>query len=349
MAPGIDTLFTDWADGVRVGEQPHGIASLSAQTCNGCHVGSHQSWQAGAHGAGSSSTDFLDAIREVGEETCQGCHLPLQVQRPQLVSFDGDDVNRPVVAPNPHFNATLNAEGVTCAACHVREGKIVASEPSPSPSPVHPNLTWSPELSKSESCAACHQLTWPGADVPLYDTYGEWTRSPQAVAGIQCQDCHLAAASESSLGNNHNVDVPAARALTILVDMPSAPVIRGGEALNASIRILNTGAGHSFPTGSPWKQVVVEVYLEREGEKAPERVATTSQVLGRSLSEVAPWTTTEDTRLQAGGQIEVAWNGALPQDAKPGPWWLVVRLTEEVRGVRREEPLAERRHLLRTE
>ena len=349
IVPSIPPLFANWSDGVRVGEQPAGLASLSAQTCNACHVGSHDTWNKSSHGVHPPSAVFLDAIREVGQDTCQGCHLPLQVQRPNLISYDDNDVKRPILGPNPHFNATLSAEGVTCAACHVRDGAIVSASPPANPPPVHANMTWSADLTRSEVCAACHQLTWPGADLPLYDTYGEWQRSPQAAAGIQCQDCHLASGSESSLNNNHNVDIDAARALTILVELSSAPLVRGGAPLPVHIRLLNTGAGHAFPTGTPWKYVVIETFLERTTDDGTEQIAPMANVLGRTLSDAAPWTTTKDTRLPAGGVLEIDWEGALPQDAATGPWWFVVRLTEEIRGVRGEQPLIERRYLLRVE
>ncbi|MDR3214086.1 MAG: hypothetical protein LBT71_09275 [Azoarcus sp.] len=56
-----------------------------------------------------------------------------------------------------------------------------------------------PLMGDSALCGACHTEIRPtsvnGATPPmnLQDTYDEWRHSPYAKAGIQCQDCHMAA------------------------------------------------------------------------------------------------------------------------------------------------------------
>ena len=54
------------------------------------------------------------------------CHIPLDRQQEHFIlGFRDSDKLNPVLAPNPDFDPTLQQEGVTCVACHLRDGKIV--------------------------------------------------------------------------------------------------------------------------------------------------------------------------------------------------------------------------------
>ncbi|MBM4392792.1 MAG: hypothetical protein FJ090_16835 [Deltaproteobacteria bacterium] len=306
---------------------PPGVASLSAQSCNACHWTAHDTWDGSAHAVAWTDPLYQQALRSAGNSTaCLGCHLPVAAQHDRLANgyVDGD-LSRPRLEANASFDATLMSEGVTCVACHVREGKVLgtfASHNAPHP------LVKSDELSSSALCATCHQLTWPEADRPFYDTYGEWESSAYAKAGVDCLDCHMApVAGVSQPGVKSPVNAHASattldRALTTLVSLPAASLQRG-QPLPVTVTLLNSGAGHSVPTGNPFKSYAIEVVLLDAAGKdlAPAQGFT----LARTVESAPPWRTTADERLPAGGKRE--WTGTITPSAKgvAGLGALVVR------------------------
>jgi hypothetical protein len=305
---------------IDVGPLPPGLANLSAQSCAACHISVHTSWQGGAHHQGWQDPLFLEAARATGDAPmCMTCHLPLVQQQPvQLQEYLGGELTRARLRENPSWDPTLQQEGVTCAACHVREGTVIGVHASPqAPHPV----AVSTELTQSAFCAPCHQLAWPGADQPFYDTYGEWERSPYAYAGVRCQDCHMApVAGIATAGRfagqaDHAVALDPARAVSVLVSLPASTAVRG-HSLSANVRVQNTGAGHAFPTGSPFAHVLLLAeFLDSEGALVGEAL---SYALRRQVTAEPPYNTIEDTRLAAGGEILLEHEVALSQKAAPG-------------------------------
>jgi hypothetical protein len=329
-APAAPPLFPA-ALPVAVTTPPPGLASLSAQTCNACHWAAHDSWSGSAHASAWSSATYQAALTTAGESTaCLGCHLPIAAQHDRLAAgyLDGD-VTRPRLEANPAFDASLMSEGVTCVACHVREGTVLGTHAS-SASP-HP-VTVSAELGDSRLCATCHQLSWPEGDRPFYDTYGEWSASAYARAGVDCQDCHMAPTGGASqpgraaIGPSHGSPTTVARALTTLITLPSADLVRG-QPVVVGVRLLNTGAGHSVPSGNPFKRWTIETVLL---DAAGKNLATPHQeVLARTVENAPPWRTLADERLAAGATKE--WTATFTPNVKgaPGGGAVVVRAVRE--------------------
>ncbi|MBN2801235.1 MAG: hypothetical protein JXX28_18995 [Deltaproteobacteria bacterium] len=336
--PELEVLFPTsppW----EVGALPDGLASHSDQGCAACHQAAHRGWAASAH-AGASPA-FREAAKQAGTPACLACHLPLIEQHPHLVAYDEGDIHRPILSPNPAWDGGLQAEGVTCAACHLRDGKVVTSHPIEGA--PHPTV-WSQELGRSSACAVCHQLTWPGAQQPFYDTYGEWERSAYATAGVTCQSCHMSDGVDPS-PVDHAMSVDPARAVTLLLRPATPGLVRGGAPLEVDLILQNTGAGHAFPTGNPWKGVRLEVRLvgppDRKGVEAVSEEALIVD-LSREVEEAPPWHLSGDTRLQAGE--ERAWHTALSLAAKApdGPWRLRATLQKTLYGAPVETPLLTR-------
>lgn len=306
---------------------PPGLASLSAQTCNGCHWAAHDAWASSAHAHAWADPGYQAALQGAGGSTaCLGCHLPVASQHAELAAgYVGDDLSRPRLQPNPAFDASLMSEGVTCVACHVRDGKVLGTHTSTS-SP-HPVVV-SEELGKSELCATCHQLSWPEADRPFYDTYGEWKASAYATAGVQCQDCHMApqagAPQPGQVGvvPAHRSPTTIQRALTTLVTLPGASVTRG-QPLDVGLVLLNTGAGHTVPTGNPFKSWSIEVVLFDAAGK--ELAPAQKTVLARTVEAASPWRTTADDRLPVGGKREFTARFVPNAKGAPGLGAVVVR------------------------
>jgi hypothetical protein len=316
-------LFTDPLP-ISVGELlPAGLANLSAQGCNACHYDVHDGWRESAHATAHSGIAFREAVAEAGTPACQACHLPLQRQHSSTSVYLEGDVDAPLSMSNAGFDATLSTEGVTCAACHIREGKIVSSRPGVE---APHTMAWSAELTSSEFCAPCHQLTWPGADKPFYDTYGEWQRSPQAAAGVQCQDCHLrSAADDGASGSGHSFDAQTGRGVSLLVDVQPA-LTRGGATQTVNLTLQNTGSGHAYPTGSPYQGIrLVSALVAQDGGKTFE-TSRFSADLTRTISDVPPWTTLEDSRLPPGATVRWSQEIGLELSDPAGPWTLRVVL-----------------------
>jgi hypothetical protein len=322
-----------------IGGLPAGLANVTAMGCAACHVDAHTGWTGSAHAIGWRSAAFVDAVAQAGTPACTACHVPLIEQAPQLVSYDGASPNQPVFAPNPSFNASLYLEGVTCAACHVRGGQVIAARPPEEVGKAPHPLAWSEDLSTSEGCATCHQLTWPGADAPFYDTFGEWQRSAYAKAGVRCQDCHGAIAQ----GFDHATPRGAERAVSALIDVDGLE-LSATDPLKFAITLQNTGAGHAFPTGSPFVGVELRAWLEGPPDKKgkPTVTAPFAARLERKLGDAAPWPTLEDTRLPAGGTRTFDVTLTLPDDPAAGPWTMHVVLAEVVRGQLTDRILLER-------
>ena len=308
---------------------PEGLANLSAQGCNACHYQVHDAWAGSAHAHAWGDPVFQAAVERAGDSTaCKACHLPLANQHSRLADgyLDGD-LARPDLKPNPLWDPALMSEGVTCAACHVRDGVVLG--PRDCDSAPHP-VRASQELVSPELCAACHQLTWPGADKPFYDTYGEWKASAYAAAGIRCQDCHMplvagpATATRAAAQAAHGLQAEPARALSVLVGV-DMPEIQRGAAYPVHVRIQNTGAGHAVPTGSPFQSWTFELSLVSAAGK---ELAPTHQVtVGRTVEDASPWRTTADNRILPGGELSIEHAFTVSQRAAAQTATLRIRLT----------------------
>lgn len=300
-APQAGPLFPSGVP-VDVGNTPKGLANLTAQGCGACHGAVAEAWSTSAHAGGLATGSFRAALTAAGDDpACASCHLPLTLQH-RLLAPRGGPSSEPSV-PNPAWEPSLQVEGVTCAACHVRDGAVVGTgggEGAP-----HRALA-SAELTTSEVCATCHQLSWPGGDAPIYDTFGEWSRSAYARAGVRCQDCHMPpVASPVTVGGfagvaSHAFAGQGSSALTLLIRLPPEGVVRGEPAV-ATLRVQNTGAGHAFPTGSPFKKVRIDATLL--GPNGKPVGAPWSTLLAREVTPEPPYTTVSDTRLPAGGEV----------------------------------------------
>jgi hypothetical protein len=299
-------------------ELPPGVSHLGADACKACHWTLTDSWSQSAH-AGSASPALAQAIVAADDAPeCSRCHLPLQVQHRTLIAPSTDDslVNSERV-PNPNWSPSLQSEGIGCVACHVRDGVILGTRSLDAPHPVRKST----ELTHSEGCASCHQFSWPGADLPIYDTYGEWSRSNFAEAGLECQDCHMAPVAGSATPGgkathaDHRFNARHGEGLSVHLQLPPEGATRGTELIG-KLRVQNTGAGHAIPTGSPFKTLVIAVELVDSKGKAIGKGATFR--FARTVKTEAPYTTVSDNRLQVGADESMDFSFAIPYRARSG-------------------------------
>jgi predicted CXXCH cytochrome family protein len=123
-------------------------APMSDSECAECHSEFQTKWMSGPHGqSGTSSAFLMDWERQGKPGACLVCHV---------TGFDP-------------ATATWEADGVSCAACHVDEGG------------EHPKTTFTTDDSP-ELCGRCHSDTRFG--------WGEWEGSTHYARGMECTTCH---------------------------------------------------------------------------------------------------------------------------------------------------------------
>lgn len=258
---------------------PPQVDSLSSRACATCHEAQAAQWATSRHASAFTNDVFRASFGRNTRAWCVNCHAPLPEQR------------RPALAPQEGLDTSLLAEGVTCAACHLRGGEVLSARvPGPEALNAHP-VRHEPRLATAEACTGCHQFNVPHADrrhfrytdVPMQDTGAEWASSRAADEGVTCQGCHMGASGHHFPGAHTPGYVAGALAVTFHVEE--------GRALVAEVR--SQGAGHRVPTGDPFRRLRLRLCRD-EGCAAP--LAT------RYLSRRFEWTAeavraTDDTTV----------------------------------------------------
>jgi hypothetical protein len=262
-------------------------ASLAPQDCGVCHPVQYQDWQTSLHaqamGPGVMG-QLVDMLDNNPEEAlfCQTCHAPLTEQLPKVQpSATGGGI-----VDNSQYQATLRAQGLVCAACHVRQhqrfGPPKRPDAPPSPPVVpHGGVTRTAAFERSEFCMGCHQFEEDGFALNgkrLENTYQEWQASRYAREGIQCQNCHMPDRRHLWRGIHDPEMVKSGVSIDLTTGKPS---YRPGETLQAALRIINSGVGHYFPTYLTPRVVVRFELLGKDGQPVPD--TQTEAVIGREV------------------------------------------------------------------
>lgn len=320
-------------------EPPAGMA-LSADACTAyCHAEAGEEWARSRHAVAFSNPIYAESERTVaGREWCRNCHAPLQAQRDGLARGD----------------ASLASEGVNCAVCHVRDGRVLVADPPDARTlEAHPS-TWAPELRDAAFCAGCHQFAMPDVGafpaihdtrVPMQDTYAEWRASSSPERGETCQTCHMPAGSHAFVRGAHDVEALRAAVSTsvrALVAPPGAdPRVPG---FGAEFTLSSTGVGHRFPTGDPFRRLVVQVCAE----PACTGVLASADAGRGFVGDAAGWRVSEDRSIPPPGPDDEASRVLIVPVASPPPWrWRLLysyvepRLWDRVDPVLRDVALAE--------
>jgi hypothetical protein len=236
---------------------------LSAAACARCHPGEHAEWRASRHAVAWTNGIFRREYRTKPSRWCVHCHAPLA----------------PQVAEVAAGGATLLAdEGVGCAACHLRGGRLVARARRPG----SPHDTQArPDFGGPATCAGCHQFDYPIFDAdgevrrlsayPMQATVAQFHAGPLRDTPGGCRGCH----AQSPHGHRY----PGAHDPAMLERALAFDACRDGDALALSLE--NRGAGHHVPTGDVHRHVVLRAWRSA----APERLHEI--FLGRRFEPVA--------------------------------------------------------------
>jgi len=250
-----------------------GLPDLRAATCKTCHSEFHDEWEVSVHAAAWRDKQFQAEIKKSDNRwLCRNCHTPLLSQQPLWpVGLVDDDVERPMLVRNPDYDPSFEDEGITCAACHVRNGAIHGPGESTAPAP-HPVVA-DPAYRSGALCLSCHQAVaeYPGKSfVCTFHTGDEWSASPY-VSQKNCVDCHMpraqrvvAPGGEVRETGRHwwrGSGIPKEPGIAPPEDALPAGIVTQASCENGTLRVTatNANAGHKVPTGDPERWVQIDV------------------------------------------------------------------------------------------
>lgn len=268
----------------------------SSATCAGCHPTHFAEWSTSMHSYATVDPVWraLVNIRQAdfnGERDrfCTQCHSAIGTRSGEFDPlFSFDDLQ------------PITLEGITCEACHkvvglertYNSGHILDPDAAiqgpitdPTPNSAHESQ-YSPLHDTSAFCGGCHDVIEQNG-LNLERPYEEWTTSPAAEAGRNCQSCHMPtytgrAASVAGVpirDNLHShrfigVDIPLIdgyitdanireeirREITALlrsagtIKVEAAESVMAGEQLDLFVTVHNLIDAHSLPTGATFNR-----------------------------------------------------------------------------------------------
>ncbi|HEY7371492.1 MAG TPA: multiheme c-type cytochrome [Polyangia bacterium] len=254
---------------------------LRAAACIGCHRSVHADWAQSRHGLAWTNAVFQREYKDRPLDWCVHCHAPLVEQFAEVKRGGGP----------------LADEGVNCAVCHIRQGRIVARNQSPA-SPHDTDAR--ADFGGPGYCAGCHQFSFPTIDPdpegkgpgrvtgytehPMQDTVNQHARGPHADK--ECLGCHQRETATHRFPGGHDA--------AMIAGALQLSACRDRDALVVSL--ANTGAGHNVPTGDLHRHLVLRAW--RAG--APEKLQEV--VLGRRFAPAPDGgkLTVADTSIRAG-------------------------------------------------
>lgn len=296
---------------------PAPLQSLRASECGECHGAIHTEWLTTIHRRAWTDPYFQTDWRFEGSpQICKNCHIPLDRQQEHLVlGFRDRHRLDPILAPNPDFDPALQQEGVTCAACHLREGKILGTRgDTDAPHPVRKIANG------NEICLRCHVVggnRWDtfyryppcGTVAEIEQTHAgrprRWSGEAvvQDVAALGCVECHMPAVERPVAGDGpvrttrrhlwrggHDPETVRGALAVSLREEPARSTSRRLFRLT----LENTGASHFLPTGTPDRHLTVVLRaLDEEGRVVREQRARVKRTVMWRPFIIDLW----DTRL----------------------------------------------------
>lgn len=285
-------LRSDYARAIPFQKVPVGLESLSAKECGRCHREIYEEWKTSIH-AHAYTDPFFQAYWKKDNQVwvCLNCHAPLENQQPTLIQeIPRNRVEKAIQVRNPRYDGNYQQEGVTCAACHVRDGVIYG----PFDDSVAPHPTaFDPDFRTTKICYRCHNVVsgpFQFYNVGPCGTYAEYEgRYFMKEKGLICQSCHMPEVTRPVADGGpirqgrqhlwrggHDPDmVKRAVAIQVQAD-PSEP--QRGHPITLTLTLINAGAGHKIPTGDPDRHFTVE-FIVRDQKGAV--LAQQSETMGR--------------------------------------------------------------------
>ena len=268
------------------------LQSLNAKGCAGCHREFYEEWSTSIHSQAWTDPYFqVDWAFDGKPQICMNCHIPLDRQQEhKVVGFNDKDKWQPILEPNPAFDAQLQHEGVTCTACHLRNGKILGPYGSGSAAHSVEKLA-----NPNEVCFKCHVVGGKRWDTflrfPPCGTVAEISSTPGATKGTppvaangtvgrkgvgsgdaspDCVQCHMPLAERSLVAGGQVRTVhrhlwrgghdPKMVKQGLEAALREAPPPSPGKR-SFALTLTNAGAAHYLPTGTPDRHLTASIRL----------------------------------------------------------------------------------------
>ncbi len=282
-------LREDYAHAIPLQKVPAGLDSLRAEACGQCHQAIYEEWKTSIH-AHAYEDPFFQAYWKKDDQiwVCLNCHTPLENQQPTLIQKIPDNrVEKAVQVANPRYDEAYQREGVTCAACHVRDGVILG--PFDDSAAPHPTK-YDPTFRTKEVCYRCHNVVsgpFQFYNVGPCGTYAEYEGEFfMKEQGFTCQHCHMPEISRPVAeggpirqgrqhlwrGGHDPEMIKRAVAIQAKADPPNP---KQGETVTMTLTLINAGAGHKIPTGDPDRHFTVEFYVKDQSGQIIEQQTDT--------------------------------------------------------------------------
>jgi nitrate/TMAO reductase-like tetraheme cytochrome c subunit len=257
---------------------PEGLESISAKTCGTCHQDIYNEWKTSTHAIAYQDIQFQAEMKKDNMLTCLNCHIPLQDQQEFIVKgFINGDYKTPLKEENPQFDKALLLESITCATCHIRNGRVIGA--SGINTIAHKTETNRKFLSE-KLCMGCHNVVDELSPVLVctFETGDEWNNHEMNLNGKNCISCHmpeterlLLSGYEKRKGHFHgfpgsgipkffDVEANGLQGLEIKPDKIDSDYAIGDD-LKYSLTVRNSFAGHSVPTGDPERFILITFKL----------------------------------------------------------------------------------------
>ncbi|MFK7929042.1 MAG: hypothetical protein AB8H79_12690 [Myxococcota bacterium] len=322
-------LAVDW--GFNQGTAPLDLAEApSADSCGRCHTQEHNQWSTSRHKSAWHNDLLLVGYAAEPLDFCVHCHAPRPQQKAEILSnrdfYRSLDPRSGIAIGSVHRKPEpLASEGVDCAACHWRDGKILA--PKQSFAAPHA-VTVTDALSDGTVCAGCHDFNMPATvdghltltDEPMQSTVAEWRAWSATGGDLSCTDCHM------SQGNHH---VRGAHDRDFLRAAWNVTPSRQGGHLH--FQIESVGVGHHLPTGDLFRHATFEVDTG-DGFKEVYRFGRTFSTVVDSTTGLPHKALEADTSLRPGAPHLIC----LPDVRSAVSWrlrWHDASPTDEARGL----------------
>ena len=174
-------------------ETPSGLVGMQAEDCGVCHQAIYEEWKVSTHQKAWTDPQFQAELHKESSGNvqwmCVNCHTPTIQQLSELVVDATEGLDRPMTVTNPLFDASFQAEGVSCAGCHVRDGVVYG----PFGDTVAPHPVKKGEhLLSSSVCLDCHQAEVTFTELQLACAFSTGREHAQGPYQEQtCQSCHM--------------------------------------------------------------------------------------------------------------------------------------------------------------
>lgn len=282
-------LRDDYAHAIPFQSVPLGLDSLKAEDCGQCHQEIYEEWKTSVHAHAYQDPFFQAYWKKDGNVwVCLNCHSPLENQQPTLIQrIPNGRVEKAVQIANPHYDAAYQSEGVTCAACHVRNGIVFGPfDDSVAPHPTE----YDPAFRTKDLCYRCHNVVsgpFQFYNVGPCGTYAEFEGEYfMKEKGYICQTCHMPEVTRPVAdggpirqgrqhlwrGGHDPEMIKRAVAIQVQADPPQP---KPGDLVNLTLTLINAGAGHKIPTGDPDRHFTVEFYVKDKTGKILEEQTET--------------------------------------------------------------------------